>query len=276
MYEAPSDDQSGQVSDTTLPRQDTTPVAIPPDNPEDSASVIASQENYTMTVTEAHAVFTKVGLPISERTVSRYCARGRIDCLKIDPESGEITDGKHFSYVINPGSLNKQFERMREKRDLEKRRADRSSHDLPIVSASRDVSSDDMTSQNTSESPDALNADSIEMIRPDTVKPLSNNVTSEKGVWVTKVEKLRKEIELLRANESKLIRDKEIAEGIRHNVEEMARKNDGEWRANLKEVTSALTASQHKLGGAEAQLRALQPPKGNGSKNFSADPTSNQ
>jgi hypothetical protein len=261
-----SHDQTGHDTSSDTSRQVATSGLASPDSNKNAVN----QSNYTMTLQEAHAEFAKAALPISERTASRYCEMGKIDCLKIDPDSRELTDGRHFSYVVNPASLGEQFERMRERRELETRRSDMSSHVATPVMPRLDASSDDMSRHVKPLRLQESSEDFIEMTAADNVEPLSK-ATADNSILLEELNKLRNENETLKAGESKLIRDKEIAEGIRNSVEVMAAKNNSEWRANVDELTSALAESQYKLGGAEGQLRAIGAPKERGSEtNLSA------
>lgn len=265
-----SKDQTSHDTNSDTSRQVATGDLTSPDSRDDSNENTVNQSNYTMTLQEAHAEFVKAALPISERTASRYCEMGKIDCLKIDPDSRELTNGRHFSYVVNPASLGEQFERMRERRELETRRSDMASHVATPVMPSLDTSSDDMTRHVKSVGLQESSGGFNEVTTPDNVAPLSKATTDNSGL-LEELNKLRNENETLKAGESKLIRDKEIAEGIRNSVEVMAAKNNSEWRANVEELTSALAESQYKLGGAEGQLRAIGAPKERGSEtNLSA------
>jgi len=103
-------DTSNDWRDNAPTTPDTSPA---PDNP----------LTYTMTVEEAHQAFQAAGLPVSLRTIQRYCHKGRIQCIAVDPDTGERTDKKSFVFRIDPASFDAQFSRMRERREFEHRDA---------------------------------------------------------------------------------------------------------------------------------------------------------
>lgn len=258
MYDNPSHGLPGHDRGNDLSGQVMTTVATAPDNRDDSNSSAVNKASHTMTLTEAHAEFANAGLPISERTTSRYCARGKIDCLKIDPETGEETDGKHFTYVVNPGSLAKQFARMHEKRELENRRLDMSRQGASPVSTSPDMSSDDMSRHDMSEPVQALNKDFIEATQLGTVDTVAEPVAAAQEDLEKKLKEAQQQISDL---EKQLI-DTEIEKRAAFSVRDLVVKQSSE-------LADKFGDTKYQLGAAEAQLQALEAPKNHGSETHS-------
>lgn len=257
-----SHDQTGHDTNSDTSRLVATGVSTSPDNREDTNKNALNQANYTMTIQEAHAEFEKAALPISERTASRYCEKGKLDCLKIDPDSREVTDGKHFNYVVNPASLSKQLERMREKRELENRRSDIASHVETPTAPPHDMSSYDKPSHDTSEPVQQLNEDFIKMTEPDTVEVVSE-------VFITPLKNENLEAKLVEATtkiaalETSLLNER-IEKSAAYQVRDEVIKQSSA-------LVDKLSDSQYKLGGAEVQLRALGTPQKYGSEANSDD-----
>ena len=74
--------------------------------------------HYTMTPDQAAEDFATGGIPVSLRSVQRYCQTGKLDCVRIDPDTRELTSKKNYDYMIDPNSIPKRLEQLREKADF--------------------------------------------------------------------------------------------------------------------------------------------------------------
>jgi hypothetical protein len=66
------------------------PVATSPDS------------DFTLTIDEALERYARAGLPRTPRSVQRYCAKGHLDCRRIETAFGE-------KYLISPASIDKHI-----------------------------------------------------------------------------------------------------------------------------------------------------------------------
>ena len=53
---------------------------------------------YSLTIEEACQLFDQAGVPRRPRTISRFCALGDLDCIRVETE-------KNFKYLIDPKSV---------------------------------------------------------------------------------------------------------------------------------------------------------------------------
>ncbi len=116
------------MNDTTLvpdaPRHDATatdtPPVIIPDIPRSVATVpdIPRHDvlrDFSLTLDEVAARFEREGLARSMRTLQRYCASGRLDCLKTDTVAGE-------QYFVDPHSVDRAITELKQLSALTQRR----------------------------------------------------------------------------------------------------------------------------------------------------------
>jgi hypothetical protein len=82
-----------------LPRQ----VATSPDS------------DFTLTIDDALERYARAGLPRTPRSVQRYCAKGHLDCRRIETSFGE-------KYLISPASVAKHIAYIEEVRPIATRR----------------------------------------------------------------------------------------------------------------------------------------------------------
>jgi hypothetical protein len=75
------------------------PVATSPDS------------DFTLTIDEALERYARAGLPRTPRSVQRYCAKGHLDCRRIETAFGE-------KYLISPGSVDKHIAYIEEVRPV--------------------------------------------------------------------------------------------------------------------------------------------------------------
>ena len=104
---------------------------------------------FTLTVDQVAEQFATAGLPISQRTVQRYCSSGKIDCIRIDPDSRLPTEKNAYTFLIDPASLTKRMEELRERREFLSPTGDASAPDTPRHDGTRR----DETRRDASENP---------------------------------------------------------------------------------------------------------------------------
>ena len=75
------------------------PVATSPDS------------DFTLTIDEALERYARAGLPRTPRSVQRYCAKGHLDCRRIETTFGE-------KYLISPASVDKHIAYIEEVRPV--------------------------------------------------------------------------------------------------------------------------------------------------------------
>jgi len=75
------------------------PVATSPDS------------DFTLTIDEALERYARAGLPRTPRSVQRYCAKGHLDCRRIETHFGE-------KYLISPSSVDKHIAYIEEVRPV--------------------------------------------------------------------------------------------------------------------------------------------------------------
>src|SRR6266568_6396303 len=73
------------------------PVATSPDN------------EYSLSIEDAAERYERAGLPRTFRTIQRYCAKGHLDCRRVDIPYGE-------KYLITPASVAKHIAYIEETR----------------------------------------------------------------------------------------------------------------------------------------------------------------
>src|SRR5580698_2249249 len=91
------------------------PVATTPDS------------EFTLTIDDALERYARAGLPRTPRSVQRYCAKGHLDCRRIETQFGE-------KYLIAPSSVDKHIAYIEEVRPAA------TSRDLPRPVATTVVS----------------------------------------------------------------------------------------------------------------------------------------
>ena len=79
------------------------PVIIDPMTDDLSRPVATSPDSeFTLTIDEALERYARAGLPRTPRSVQRYCAKGHLDCRRIETQFGE-------KYLISPASVDKHI-----------------------------------------------------------------------------------------------------------------------------------------------------------------------
>jgi len=67
--------------------------------------------DFTLTIDDALERYARAGLPRTPRSVQRYCAKGHLDCRRIETPFGE-------KYLISPASLDKHIAYIEEVRPV--------------------------------------------------------------------------------------------------------------------------------------------------------------
>jgi hypothetical protein len=80
-------------------RDQSRPVATSPDS------------EFTLTIDDALERYARAGLPRTPRSVQRYCAKGHLDCRRIETQFGE-------KYLISPSSVDKHIAYIEEVRPV--------------------------------------------------------------------------------------------------------------------------------------------------------------
>jgi len=81
-------------------------------NPDPPRPVAASPDSdFTLTIEEALERYAQAGLPRTPRSIQRYCAKGHLDCRRIETSFGE-------KYLISPASLDKHIAYIEEVRPV--------------------------------------------------------------------------------------------------------------------------------------------------------------
>src|SRR5438094_869816 len=66
-----------------------------------------SREQFTLTIDDVLALYERAGFPRPRRRIQKYCARGDLECLKIETQSGE-------KYLITSASVERHLALIRE------------------------------------------------------------------------------------------------------------------------------------------------------------------
>src|SRR2546425_9915547 len=81
-------------------------------NDDQSRPVATSPDtDFTLSIDEALERDTRAGLPRTPRSVQRYCAKGHLDCRRIETPFGE-------KYLISPASVAKHIAYIEEVRPM--------------------------------------------------------------------------------------------------------------------------------------------------------------
>ena len=67
--------------------------------------------DFTLTIDEALERYSRAGLPRTPRSIQRYCAKGHLDCRRIETSFGE-------KYLISPASIDKHIAYIEEVRPV--------------------------------------------------------------------------------------------------------------------------------------------------------------
>ena len=80
---------------------------------DDQSRLVATSpdSDFTLTIDEARERYARAGLPRTPRSVPRYCAKGHLDCRRIETAFGE-------KYLISPASVDKHIAYIEEVRPV--------------------------------------------------------------------------------------------------------------------------------------------------------------
>jgi len=80
---------------------------------DDQSRLVATSpdSDFTLTIDEALERYSRAGLPRTPRSIQRYCAKGHLDCRRIETSFGE-------KYLISPGSIAKHIAYIEEVRPV--------------------------------------------------------------------------------------------------------------------------------------------------------------
>ena len=85
------------------------------DNDPSRSAATSPDSDFTLTIDEAVETYARAGLPRTPRSIQRYCAKGHLDCRRIETPFGE-------KYLITPASVVKHVAYIEEVRPLATRR----------------------------------------------------------------------------------------------------------------------------------------------------------
>jgi hypothetical protein len=98
--------------------------------PDDMSRQVATSpdSDFTLTIDQALERYSRAGLPRTPRSIQRYCAKGHLDCRRIETQFGE-------KYLISPSSIDKHIAYIEEVRPVatspDLSRPDATSRDMP-------------------------------------------------------------------------------------------------------------------------------------------------
>jgi hypothetical protein len=91
-----------------------------------------SATRYTLSLDETAVRFTEAGLPRNIRSLQRYCAAGRLDCIKEETVSG-------LAYFVDPDSVERAITQLAQLHGI----TDEVRHGAPVHDMSHHVGSED-------------------------------------------------------------------------------------------------------------------------------------
>lgn len=79
----------------------------------DTSRLVATSpdSDFTLTIDEALERYARAGLPRTSRSIQRYCAKGHLDCRRIETQFGE-------KYLISPASIDRHIAYIEEVRPV--------------------------------------------------------------------------------------------------------------------------------------------------------------
>jgi hypothetical protein len=92
---------------------------------------------YVLTIEEASQIFAEAGVPRAPRTITRFCALGDLDCLRVETE-------KNYKYLIDRNSVEKRIKQLQQVvANANKTYQDKSRHVQPNYETQPDMSRHD-------------------------------------------------------------------------------------------------------------------------------------
>ena len=137
---------------------------------DDQSRLVATSPDseFTLTIDEALERYARAGLPRTPRSVQRYCAKGHLDCRRIETQFGE-------KYLISPASVDKHIAYIEEVRPVA------TSRDVPRPVATT------VASEESHDEPRQKGATSPDLSRPVATEYVSNS----KSAWTKRTERSR-------------------------------------------------------------------------------------
>jgi hypothetical protein len=106
----------------------------------------SNDHQYTLAIEETAELYAKAGLPRTARAIQKYCAVGKLDCHKVETETGE-------KYLVAPYSIDRHIAYIKEV--------------VRTDAINRDQSRPDATSESKAELPGTRSENDSEQSRPD-------------------------------------------------------------------------------------------------------------
>lgn len=179
---------------------------------------------YTLTVAEALQVFLDNGCSTTERTIQRYCHSGKLDAMRVNPDSREVTEKEAYIFLINPISVSKRISIAKEQQEFSR---------PTVVAASHDMARHDVTAPDN----DAATSD--------TVGHKTDQMNSEE------IETLKQKVHSL-----------EIDKAVRDKMIEHYKEDRKVWHEQAKDFVNTISYQSRELGSLEAKLTLTKnPPK---------------
>src|SRR5438067_7720171 len=71
----------------------------------------STDSDFTLSIDQALERYARAGLPRTPRSIQRYCAKGHLDCRRVETQVGE-------KYLISPSSIDKHIAYIEEVRPV--------------------------------------------------------------------------------------------------------------------------------------------------------------
>ena len=123
-----------------------------------SRQVASSPDSeYTLTIDDALERYDRAGLPRTARSVQRYCAKGHLDCRRIETPFGEkymispTSVARHIAYIeeVRPTATGRDLSRQDATHVAAENHDEHDRHQLPTTpdKSRQDATSDDLTAK---------------------------------------------------------------------------------------------------------------------------------
>src|SRR5947209_17140951 len=96
----------------------------------------SADSDFTLTIDEALERYARAGLPRTPRSIQRYCAKGHLDCRRIETQFGE-------KYLISPASIDKHIAYIEEVRPVATSRGMPRQGATDVAAKERQISEDE-------------------------------------------------------------------------------------------------------------------------------------
>ena len=152
---------------------------------------------YTLTIDEALERYNHAGHPRTPRSVQRYCAKGHLDCRRIETAFGE-------KYLISPASVAKHIAYIEEVRptatghDEPRHVATNSTQEIPGDIYRQTVPTTHDLSRHVATTEAAANDDSAQRHTPAASDDASRQVATAPDITIKYIGRLEGEVEFLR------------------------------------------------------------------------------